>query len=364
MEIMGKEFRTINNGLDPDEVIEFLKAATGSSEDAFQRLEQFSALQAAAKAMDESISQAKRLAEDAKEQAESEAQQERDRVLGEAKAQAQGMVEQVKNSCALLIDDVRSVMADTIYTAFEKAKETIDNNLAGLDVDINKVGVSHHDQIRANHQQSGDTLSDPPADTAEATTSDEDEVEEEQDEDDGSDLVDLQKSLANLENSLSSLHVNEDVEGGNAKHQPSEKTARNIENRDESPAEARGNDDKQGDNDCQYSGDVAVAIPGGASESWMQELRQRTFKLPGARIKSESGLGDNTTVVTLSLSEPTALRTVLQGMPKVVKVMDEQDSGDSQDKGPMKLLHKASKKLRQPTITVELETSASVPVLL
>ena len=175
MEIMGKEFRTINNGLDPDEVIEFLKAATGSSEDAFQRLERFSALQEAAKAMDESISQAKKIAEYAKKQAESEAQQERDRVLGEAKEQAQGMVEQVKNSCALLIDDVRSVMADTIYTAFEKAKETIDNSLAGLDVDTNKVGVSHHDQIRANHQQSGDTLSDPPADTEEASTSDEDD---------------------------------------------------------------------------------------------------------------------------------------------------------------------------------------------
>jgi F0F1-type ATP synthase membrane subunit b/b' len=364
MEIMGREFRTIENGLDPDEVIAFLKAATGSSEDAFHRLEQFSALQAAAKTMDESISQAKRLAEYAKKQAESEAKQERERVLEEAKEQAQGMVEQVKNSCALLIDDVRSVMADTIYTAFEKAKETIDNSLAGLDADIDQVGVSHHDQIRANHQQSDDTLSDPPADTEEAATPDEDEVEEEEDEDGGTDLADLQKSLANLENSLSSLHVNKGAEGDTSKHQSSEEAAQNIENRDELPAEARGNNDKQDDNDCQYSGDVAVSIPGGASESWMQELRGRVFKVPGARIKSESGLEDNTTVVTLSLSEPTALRAVLQEMPKVVKVMDEQDNGESSDKGPMKLLHKASKKLRQPTITVELEASASVPVLM
>jgi hypothetical protein len=362
MEIMGKEFRTINNGLDPDEVVEFLKAATGSSEDAFQRLEQFSALQVAAKAMDESISQAKRLAEYAKKQAESEARQERERVLEEAKEQAKGMVDEVKNSCALLIDDVRSVLSDTIYTAFEKAKETIDTSLAGLDVDINQVGVSHHNQIRANQQQSGNTLSDPPTDTEEAATPD--EVEEEEEEDDSSDLADLQRSLADLENSLSSLHVNKGVEGNAPKHKSSEKAAQNIENKDELPDEAQENSSKQDENNCQYSGDVALSIPGGASESWMQELRRRMFKEPGARIKSESGLEDNTTVVTLSLSEPTALRTVLEGMPKVVKVVDEQDNGESSDKGPMKLLHKASKKLRQPTITVELEASASVPVLM
>ena len=49
VELLGREFRTVEKGLDPNEVIEFLKVTTGSSEDAFRRLEQFSALQAAAK---------------------------------------------------------------------------------------------------------------------------------------------------------------------------------------------------------------------------------------------------------------------------------------------------------------------------
>ena len=125
MQIMGKEFRTIDRGLDPDEVIEFLKTAIGSSEESFKRLEQFSTLQAAAKTMDESIVQARRLAESAKRQAESEAQQEKERTLEEAREQAQEIVDQAKNSCAILIDDVRSVLTDAIHNAFEKAKETV-----------------------------------------------------------------------------------------------------------------------------------------------------------------------------------------------------------------------------------------------
>ena len=86
MELLGREFRTAEKGLDPNEVIEFLKAVTGSSEDAFQRLEQFSALQTAAKTMEESISQARRLAEYARKQAESEAQQKKTQAVEEAGA--------------------------------------------------------------------------------------------------------------------------------------------------------------------------------------------------------------------------------------------------------------------------------------
>jgi hypothetical protein len=357
---MGKEFHTIDKGLDPAEVIEFLKTAVGSSEDSFKRLEQFSALQAAARAMDESIAQAKQLAESAKKQAEAEAQQERERTLQEAREQAEEMVEQAKNSCNVLIDDVRTVLTDAIHGAFEKAKETVATNLSDLDSDINWVGASHHNQILVNRQQPEDSLSTPATDTTAQTTPD--KTDDDQEEELESDLTDLQRSLADLESSLTSLHVNTETTGDTSEIQFHEESDQNIESKDEM-LEAKEEESKS-ENDSRYVGEVLVAIPGGASESWMQELREQTLKLPGARIKSESGMDDNTTIVMMALDEPVEMQAVLQSMPNVEKVVEDSDNNMSSDKGRMKLLQKATKKPKRPTFVVELDTTASgVPTL-
>ena len=386
MEIMGREFRTIDNGLDPNEVIEFLKAAVGSSEDSFKRLEQFSALQAATKAMDESITQARQLAEVAKKQAEEEARQEREQTLKDARERAQEMVDQAKNNCTFLIDDVRTVLTDAISRAFEKAKEIVNINLEDLDNSIHHVGVSHHDQIRENRQQADSEPSAVPVDAVEAAAPDEvgdevaeevEEVEEVKEEPDD-DMVNLERSLSNLEASLTSLHTSTGMVDDEPEPQSSEEPKRDVEGGDE-PSEVKMEDSTSGDDDSasegdssesedgdsQYSGEVLVAIPGGANEAWMRELRKQAFQLPGARIKSESGVDDNTTVITLSLKEPTALRPVLEGLPKVEKVLEGQaDDSESMDKGPMKLLQKISKKSKHPMFIVELDRSSDVPLLL
>jgi hypothetical protein len=372
MEIMGKEFRTIDNGLDPDEVIEFLKTAVGSSEDSFKRLEQFSALQAATRAMDESITQARQLAEAAKKQAEEEARQERERTLKEAQERAQEMVDQAKNNCTFLIDDVRTVLTDAISRAFEKAKEIVNINLEDLDNSIHHVGVSHHDQIRENRQQSDDEPPAQPVDTAEAAAPDEagDEVAEEVEEEPDADLVDLERSLSNLQNSLTSLHAStsmaEDVPEPESAEEPEQDAESSEESSEAKMDDSKSEDDtsESDDEDNQYSGEVLVAIPGGADEAWMRELRKQAFRLPGARIKAESGVDDNTTVITLSLKEPTALRSVLEKLPKVEKVFEGQADGESADKGPMKLLQKISKKSKHPMFIVELDRSSDVPLLL
>ncbi len=361
MQIMGKEFRTIDNGLDPNEVIEFLKTAIGSSEDSFKRLEQFSALQAAAKTMDESIAQARRLAESAKRQAEAEAQQESEITLEEAREQAREMVDQAKNNCTILIDDVRTVLTDAIHRAFEKAKETVAINLSELDSDIHWVGVSHHNQILANRQQSHSELSVLPTETVAVATPD--EIKEELEVDLDPDLMDLQRSLADLENSLTNLYAGKGVVDDGPELKSPEGPDHDVESRDEPPVVKV--DGSKSDDDSPYIGDVLLAIPGGADESWMQELRRRTLKLPGARIKAESGVDENTTIVTLSLKEPTALRSVLQRMPNVEKVVEDRADGKSSDKGRIKLLHKTSRKLKQPTFIVELDkASSNVPVLM
>ena len=53
-----------------------------------------------------------------------------------------------------------------------------------------------------------------------------------------------------------------------------------------------------------------------------------------------------------------------QKMPNVEKVVEDQTSGESMDKKPMKFLHKTSKKPKYPTFLVELDRTSDVPVLL
>ena len=360
MEIMGREFRVVKNGLDPDEVIEFLKAATGSSDEAFQRLEQFSALQAVAKTMEESISQAKLLAENAKRQAEVEARQEKDRTIKEARQQAQVMIEQTRASCSTLIDDVRTVLSGNINKAFEQASQTISSSLEDLDGSVHKVIPVPNSQLDTESEQPDKELSVASADSSDDTEDGEDEEEESED-DPALDLANLQQSLMDLENSLTSLHNSRNgVETGTEFHS----SEQDVEDGEESP-DVEVSEDESGDDNYRYSGEVVVAIPAGADEAWMQKLRQLTLELPGAHIRAESGMDDKTTLVTLSLGEPVALLPMLRTMPKVSRVVDDQDREESSGRSRFNLLQKVPKKQKQPTIMVELDMdSYNVPVLL
>ncbi|UCB43106.1 MAG: hypothetical protein JSV77_00200 [Dehalococcoidales bacterium] len=371
MEIMGREFRIIDNGLDPDEVTEFLKAATGSSDDAFQRLEQFSALQAVARTMEESIEQAKRLAENAKRQAEVEAQQEKDRTVTEARQQAQAMIDRARESCTALIDDVRSVLSGNINRAFEQARETISNNLRDLDGSVHKVVDSQHSQLTAESEQPNEETPVPPTDSVDVSATDEVEVAEPE-QDSTLDLTNLQQSLMELENSLTSLQNSKNgVENEPELQSSSQESGQDVEDKDESSdtkvldSDTKALADEPGDDNHQYSGEVVLAIPAGANESWMQELRQRTLELPGVHIRAESGMDEKTTLVTLSLGEPVALLPILRAMPKVSRVVEDQAKEESSSKSRFNLLQKVPKKQKQPTITVELNMdSSNVPVLL
>ena len=74
-ELLGRRFRIVENGLDPDEVTEYLMKEIGSSETTFEHLEQFSALEEATKTIDDAIKQAKEMAEHAKTRAKAEVAQ-------------------------------------------------------------------------------------------------------------------------------------------------------------------------------------------------------------------------------------------------------------------------------------------------
>ena len=130
VELFGKEFHIVQNGLDPEEVVDYLQNASGSSDAAFKQLEQFSAIQVIAKTMEESVAQAKRLAENARAQAEAEAQHEKARIIEDAKRQAAETVGRVTKICLTSLDTVHSALLEAIKDAFEKTKETATKTLA------------------------------------------------------------------------------------------------------------------------------------------------------------------------------------------------------------------------------------------
>jgi F0F1-type ATP synthase membrane subunit b/b' len=124
-ELLGRRFRIVENGLDPDEVTEYLMKEISSSETTFQHLEQFSALEEATKTIDDAIKQARELAEHAKTRAKAEVAQQRAEAIEDAKMQAAEIIEQAKKGCTSLIDSTSDILIKTLDGVLEKAKNQI-----------------------------------------------------------------------------------------------------------------------------------------------------------------------------------------------------------------------------------------------
>ena len=145
-ELLGRRFRIVENGLDPDEVTEYLMKEFGSSETTFQHLEQFSALEEATKTIDDAIKQAKELAEHAKIRAKAEVAHQRAQAIEEAKMQAAEIIEQARTGCASLIDSTSDILIKTLDGVLEKAKSQISANLPRIRDDFEKAIEKEHDQ--------------------------------------------------------------------------------------------------------------------------------------------------------------------------------------------------------------------------
>ena len=127
-EMLGEKFHIVQNGLDPDEVTEYLKREAGSSESVFKQLEQFASLQSAAKTIDDAIKQAKNLAEHAKVKAAEEAESRRAQAIEDGKEIAAKIISEAGKSVLTYFDNASSVMMATVDEAFKKAKDQIDSN--------------------------------------------------------------------------------------------------------------------------------------------------------------------------------------------------------------------------------------------
>ena len=288
VELLGREIRIVEKGLDPDEVVAFLQTTIGSSEDVFQRLEQFSALQAAAKTMEESIKQARRLAEYAKKQAETEAQQKKAQTTEEAERQATVIIDQARESCVSFVDSTHVALLEAIKEALGQARETVSRNLTRIHKDIEDAAKSHLAQWVTDVRQSKEQ----PAGVTPGPTdaSPDGEVAEEM-----------------------------DAEGGEAS-----KTA--------APGLMKGELVEAADG--LYSGSVRVIIPRSVKETWMQQFLDRISQAPGVKIQGESERDEERIEVTLSLEKPVELLPLLQELPNVRKVMEAWNSGGpSEERG-------------------------------
>lgn len=374
IELFGREFRIIREGLDPEEVITFLETAAGSSDDAFKRLEQFTAFQSVAKTMGESIVEAKQLAEHAKSRARVEAQQEKVRAIEEVKGKVSTILDQTMRSCVASVDSIHSVLLEAIarsqeiqQEAYEKTREMVAINLAETRQNIQDAVDGHWRQLDSGLDRSADMPPDLLVESVDARdTIGDDEVDDGESEDGPAlDLANLQESLMSLEESLFSLEASKSafeqtpkaptsvLEEEDEEHPPA------VESKEHLP-DVESLSQGQRDTVRQYSGEVIVEITGGAEESWMQQLRHQILNLSGVRIRAESGVDERTTVVSLSLDEPTTLLPVFLSLPRVSRVVQGRLNGGSSDGMRLKLWPRSQKSAQQ-IITVELDENGLTP---
>lgn len=277
MELLSREFRVVENGLDPAEVTAFLETIVGSSEAALKRLEHFASLQRLSQTMEGMVEETREVSEHIKEQAKREAEAEKAQVVEEAKRKAeemvdqtkksaQEMVDQTKKSCIASIESTNSVLLEAAAKAreveekaFEKVKEM---------VHVSTEAVEQNTQnLVANLTSVFEQITDHSA----------------------------------LEPQPISVGIEE------------EKTPPNVE----AYAVAR----KEGSPSL-YSGKLTLAIPR-ATASWTQQLRERLRNTPGIRILVEVGNIQGENIIGLSLDEPVALTSILLEMPNVERVVEK-----------------------------------------
>ena len=378
IELLGREFSVVKDGLDPKEVIEFLEASAGSSEAAFKHLEQFSAFQSVARTMEESISEARQMAEQAKAKARIEVDRERAKAIVEVQQQSSAILDETMRSCMASVEGIHSVILDAVakteeiqHEAFKKTREMVATNIAGIQRNMQAIVDGQYHKVESDVEVTEDA----PELPTEPDTIVFDEVkDEEADEEPVFDMTNLQESLMSLELSMSNLNESkhsleptletqvqvlekdEEKEVGEVEEVEQEEVGEVEE--EEQPADTESRDDDLRDNVRQYSGEVTVQITGGAEESWMQELRKRMLDLPGARIRAESGVDEKTTMVSLSLDEPVRLFPILLSLPKVNRVVPGRLNGGKEGT-KLRLWPKSHKNSTQNTITVELYSNGN-----
>ena len=351
VELLGREFRTVEKGIDPNEVIEFLKGTTVSSEDVFHRLEQFSALQSAAKTMEESISQARRLAEYARKQAESEAHQKKAQAAEEAGRQAMLMIDRAKENCISSIDSTHDILLAAIEEALEKAKGTVSHSLTKIGEAIEKAAEERLGKWQTGVAQYSEQPLSPKAETIDAVLSG--ELQED---------MELEKAvpdLINLHGSPTGLNKSDGLPAGTPEADSTAGETSGLEDSSKSEGD-KGPDvpdstsaDVVEASEGLYSGSVAIIMPRNVKDTWMQQFRDRLSKAPGVKIQGETERDKERIEVMLSLEKPTKLLSLLQDLPNVRKVMEAWNTGSPPEGWGPGRVNRASRKSEEVALILQ-----------
>jgi hypothetical protein len=374
--LLGRPFRRVDQGLDPDDIVDYLETVGGSSEAAFERLEQFSAVQAAAERLTDWIAQAKQMAEDARAQTEAEARAEAARMVDEAARQAEearkqaeaqalsdvarivdeadlmarqlateikeqaetearseaasiveeagekavSMLEETAVDCLKSTEETKLSLVSLIDEVLEKSKTNIATRIQDTRDKVRQAAQDHQTGKASDGRVPSPEAGESPGADADSPESDETEddpasasVEPTDDEDDGS--VDEESSDEASSDEASS----DEVSSEQSPEIPTAEAPAGDEDAGRGPADA-------GDDDVErlYSGQMTLEIPQSADALWVRQLRQRILKLSGLYIQAERPVEGNSgaVVMHLLLEEPMPLLTTLRSMPRVARVAD------------------------------------------
>lgn len=344
-ELLGREFRMVKNGLDPDEVVAFLEAVAGSSEAALKRLEHFASIQRLSQSMEAMTEESYRMAEHIKEQAKQEAEVEKAQIIEEAKRKAEEMIDQTKKSCLAFTESTNSVLLeakhrteemvdqtkkschasveDTNYVlleattkaremeemAFQKVKEMVDMSTGVVQQNIHHMVDAIYRDLNSEFERLAKELSTPPVtavDTASEATVQETVLAKEH----LPELAKVEESEKTPDSALKSQPIGIEIE--------QEEVPINAKTHPVAPK------DDNDDNSDLYSGEVILTIPPGVGQSWVRQLEQRLCRNPGVRIPLVGGSDRGGIIMNLSLDEPIALTSILLQMPNVDRVVEDQ----------------------------------------
>jgi len=355
-ELLGREFRIVKNGLDPEEVLAFLEIFTGSSEAALKRLELALSSKKLVQSIETMVENTRRVSEYIKEEARKEAEAEKAKivrevrreaeemvvqakkswsaaiegansVLSEAQRRAEEMLAQTKKSRGELVEGINSILLEAIAKARKLEEMAFQNVRTAVEMSMGSAQQSLPDYIKSVHrdlallyEQYAKELSsslfkgvETPAKAEEQETVLPEEVPPE--------LAQLSDIEEAFESALESEQTGIGIKG--------EEVPPVVEPRAVVPERV---------SPVMYSGKVILIVPQGAGLSWMEQLRQRLNSIHGAYILLDIHTKMGVSIIHLALDEPAPLTSILLEMPEVEKVIEDRQKAEEYSGGLARIL--------------------------
>jgi len=124
-EMPGKKPNIVQSGPDPNDVNESFTESTGSVDTVFHKLEQFSNLERIADTIEDTIKQARDMAERAKIKVEEESEVSKTRAIEDGKEITAMIINEAGKSVLAHFDNASSILARTIDEVFKKVRDQV-----------------------------------------------------------------------------------------------------------------------------------------------------------------------------------------------------------------------------------------------